>query len=167
MALRVGYSLLDHHRQTFARDVINNFFARFKTLHAAIGIWHHIHGGYFGLVKALLTIGDALGGGRLCRIGLSIGPQVGLGVHKVIHRNAGAFGDLIVIKIMRPGDFDRARTKIFVWVLIGDDGDQAPLGLGSDGNLTHHSHNWCIALVGGMHRNRSVAQHGLRAGGGD
>ena len=68
---------------------------------------------------------------------------------------------------MRPGDFDRARAKVFVWVLIGDDGDQAPLGLGSDGNLTHHSYNWCIALVGGMHRNRSVAKHGLRAGGGD
>ena len=167
LPLCIGEGVLGHHRQTFAGDVIDNFLARLKTIHAAIGIRHHIHGGNFCLVKALFAIGDALGGGRLLRIGLSIRPQIGLCVHQIIHRNAGAFGDLIVVEIMRPGDFDRARPKVFVGVLIGDDGNQAPLRFGPDGNFTHHPDNRRIALVGGMHRNRTVAQHGLWAGGGD
>ena len=167
LPLCVGDGLLGHHRQSFAGNILDNFLARFETIHAAIGIRHHIHRRNFGLVKTLFTIGDTLGRGRLCRIGLSIGPQIGFGIHQVIHRNASTFRNLIVVEIMRPCNFDSARSEIFVWVVIGDDGNQTPLRFGPDGNFAHQPHDRRIALVGGMHRNRAITQHGLWAGGGN
>ena len=58
-----------------------------------------------------LAVGDGLGGGGFLDIGLAVGAHRGFGVHQVIHRDAAAFGDLIVVEIMRAGDLHRTRAE--------------------------------------------------------
>ena len=74
-----------------------------------------------------------------------------------------ALGDLEVVGVVRRGHLHRAGAELEVGVVVGDDGDLAIHERQGDG-LAHHV---LVALVGGVDAHAGIAQHGLRAGGGD
>ena len=92
---------------------------------------------------------------------------MGAGVHQAIAGDVATFGDGIVVEIMRAGDLDRARAEILVGVFVGDDRDQAAMLFWSDRDFAELADDGCVTFVRRVHRNRAIAQHGFRAGGGD
>ena len=110
---------------------------------------------------------DAHGYFGLFGIGLSVRPHRTLGIHQGIHRDAAAFGNLVVVEIMCAGDFHRTRAEVFVRIFVGDDRDQAALRLWTNRNFAQHANDRRIAFVRWVHSNSAVAKHGFGARGGD
>src|SRR5699024_8465779 len=100
-------------------------------------------------------------------IGGAVGAQLGLFVHQPIQRNAVTHGDFIVIEVVGAGDLDRAGTEIRIRVVVGDDGNQTPVLFRPDRDFAALADDRRIAAVVGVHGNGAVAEHGLRACGGD
>ena len=71
--------------------------------------------------------------------------------------------DLEVVEVVRRRDLDRARALLGIGIFVGDDRNFAP-----DQRQDHVlADERLVALVVRMHRDRGVAQHGLRPRGGD
>ena len=156
-----------HHGKTFGGDLIDHQFARLKPVQTAQIVGHQVDGVGLCLGQGFLAFGDGHRNGRGLIIRRTICAHRAFGVHQAVHRNATAFGDLIVVEIMRAGDLHGTRTKVLVRVFIGDDRDQAAVFLGADGDFDQLAHDGGITLVRWVHSHRAVAQHGFGAGGGD
>ena len=156
-----------HHRQPLGGDLLDHPRARLEAVEAAQLIGDEVHRGDGVLVEILLAARDALGDLRFLGIGSAVAAHRGLRVHQVVHRDIPALGDLIVVEVMRAGDLHRARAEIRVGILVGDDRDQAAVLFRPDRDLAQLADNRFVALVIRMHRDRAIAQHGLRARGGD
>ena len=74
---------------------------------------------------------------------------------------AMALADLVVVEVVCRSDLDRAAAELRVDVLVGNDRDGASGKRQLDALADHRA----IALILGMHRDRHVAQHGLRTRG--
>ena len=74
-----------------------------------------------------------------------------------------AFAHIIVIKIMRRGDFDTAGTKFRIHIIVGNNRN-FPVSQGQFDGFTNHI---LIAFIIGVNGDCGIAQHGFRTGGGD
>ena len=72
-------------------------------------------------------MGDTLGHFGLLGVGLAIGPHRTACVHKVVHRNSTALGDLVIVEIMRARDFHGTRSECRIRIFIGNDRDQSAM----------------------------------------
>ena len=88
---------------------------------------------------------------------------MGLAVQNRRHRQIVALADNEVVEIVRGGDLHRAGAFFRVGVGVGDDRDQ-PAHERQDGVLADQVREGGVLRV---HRDRGVAEHRLRAGGGD
>ena len=75
--------------------------------------------------------------------------------------------DLVVVKVVRAGDLDRAGAEVRVGILIGNDRDQTAVLARSDRDFAEQTDDRCIARVVRMHGDRAVAKHRFRACGRD
>ena len=81
----------------------------------------------------------------------------------VDQRQLVAGANFMVIEIVGRGDLHAAGAELHVDISVGDDGN-----LPADQRQAHAlAHQLAVAFVVRMHGNRAVAQHGLRARGGD
>ena len=104
IAVLIRRNLCGHNGQAFVGDLLNHQLAGLKTIQAAQIIWHQVDRVDFVLRKvSTLRMGLRFGG--FLAISRAIGPHAPARVHQAIHWDAAAFGDLIVIEIMRAGDF--------------------------------------------------------------
>ena len=81
----------------------------------------------------------------------------------VDHRQVMTLAHFIVVEVMGGGNFYAAGTKIRVHIIIGDDGDVALSQRQANGLADHV----LVARVFRVHGHGGIAEHGLRAGGGD
>ncbi len=85
------------------------------------------------------------------------------GVEHVDHRQLVALADLEVVEIVSRGDLHRPRALFRIRIVVGDDRDRPP-----DDRQPHAAPDQrLVALVGGMHGDGRVAEHGFGTGGGD
>ena len=89
--------------------------------------------------------------------------EAGLGVEDVDHLQIVAAADLEIVEVMGRRHLDRARALLRVGVAIADNW-QTAADQGQDGVAPDQVE---IARVLRMDRHATVAEHGLRAGGGD
>ncbi len=89
--------------------------------------------------------------------------EIGLAVEHVDQRQVVAAADLEIVEVVRRRDLDRAGALLRIGIFVGDDRDAAA-DQRQDRVLADEM---AVALVVGMHRNRGVAQHGLRPRGRD
>mmetsp|Transcript_29133 Transcript_29133/g.56126 ORF Transcript_29133/g.56126 Transcript_29133/m.56126 type:complete len:233 (-) Transcript_29133:799-1497(-) len=136
-----------HHGQTFGSDIGHNPLARLEPVEAAIFFGHHVHRGDHRLVKRVVPIGDGLGDGGLFGVRFAVGSHVRLGVHQIVHWDVAALGHLIVVEVVRAGDFHSARAEVFVWIFIRNDRDQAAMLFRPDRDFTIFSDDWRITLI--------------------
>ena len=164
--LFVGARNRGHHRQPLGGDIGDDLGAGLKPVKVAIGLGHHVDGIDLGLGERR-PLRITLGFGNLISIGRAIPTQHPTGIHQAVHRDAATLGHLIVVEVMRAGDFHRTRAEIGVGIVIGDDRDQAAVFFWANRNLAQFANNWRIAQIIGVHRNRAIPQHGFGARGGD
>ncbi len=84
-------------------------------------------------------------------------------VEDVDHRQVVALADHEVVEVVGGRDLNRAGALFRVGVIVGDDRHR-PI---DDGQAHGAADHGFVALVGGMHGDGGVAQHGFGAGGGD
>ena len=84
-------------------------------------------------------------------------------VEDVQQRQVVALADFIVVEIVGRGDFHAAGAELWIAVVVGDDRDAAA----NQRQLNEFTDQGFIAFVFRVYRNRRVAEHGFRAGGGD
>ena len=89
--------------------------------------------------------------------------DAGLGVEDVDEFQAVTVTDGVVVEVVGGCDLDAAGAERTVHVVVRDDGD-APADQRQHDRLADQR---AVAFVVGVHRHGGVAQHGLRAGGGD
>ena len=152
-----------HDGQAFGGDVGDDLGAGFKPVEAAVFFGYKVDlcrvcGGVF------TAFSDGCGARGGCVIGQAVGAHGTAGVHQRVERDIITFGDAVVVEVMRAGDLDRARAEILVGVFVGDDWDTAALRLGADGDFAQLANDRRIAFVGGVYRDRAIAQHGFGAG---
>ncbi len=84
--------------------------------------------------------------------------ELRLDVEHVDHREMVALADLEVVEVVGRRDLHGAGALLRIGIVVGDDRDAAP------DQRQHHrfADEVLVALVFGMHRDRGVAQHGLR-----
>ncbi len=93
----------------------------------------------------------------------------GFGVHMrgLVHHGDGGqvvtLADCEVVRVVRGGDFDGSGAEIGLDPVVGDDGDFAV----RQRQLQHFADEVRVALVERIHGHGDVAEHSLRAGGGD
>ena len=155
------------HRVALGGDVGDDAFACLEPVKAAVVFGHKVHRCDHHLVEVLRAIGDVLGDFGLLGIGFAIGAHLCPCVHQVVHWDSAALGDLIVVKVMRAGDFHCARAEIRIGVFIGDNRDQAAMLFWADRDFAEFSHNWGVAFIGWVYRDGAIAQHSFRARGCD
>ena len=130
------------HGKTRGVDIGHNLLARFEPVKATVFFGHKVqtihvrfacHSTRSNLTRA--GYGDFIGrtvrAHRTARIHQSVAGQV------------GAFGDLVIVEIMRAGDFHRTRSKTWVGVFVGDDRDQTV----AQRQVHHFAHDGRIARV--------------------
>ncbi len=164
---RLKGGVRDHHGVAFGGDRLNNLCPRFKPVEAAVFFGHEVHRRDLGLVKAFLAVGDTLGRRSLFGVGFAVGAHGPLRVHQRVHRDVAALGNLVVVEVMRAGDFDGTGAEIRIGVGIGDNGDQATVLFWPHGNFTEFPDDWRVTLILGVHRDSAVAEHGFRTCRGD
>ena len=84
-------------------------------------------------------------------------------VHQHDQRNVVAPGHFEIVEVMGAGDLHRTGAEFRIGIFIGDDGNE-PLGNRQPHQLADQI---LVALIGGMHRHRAIAQHGLGPRGGN
>ena len=153
-----------HDGEAFGSDLIHNQFAGLEPVQSAQVIGHKVDGVGCGHIQRFLTFGDGQRKRGFVCIRRTIGAQGTFGVHQAVHGDAAAFGDLVIVEIMRAGDFHRARAEIGIGVFVGDDRDQTTVFFGPNRNFAQLTHDGRIACIRRMHRNCAVAQHRFGAG---
>ena len=68
---------------------------------------------------------------------------------------------------MRAGDLNGTGAEFRIRIFVANDRDQAAMLFRSDRNFAQFANDWCIAFIGWMNRNGTIAQHGFRACRGD
>ncbi len=82
-----------------------------------------------------------------------------IGRQHVDQRQAVALADLVVVEVVGRRDLHAAAAEGRIDVIVGDDRDLAPGQRQAQGL----AHEVPVALVLGVHRDRDVAEHGLRS----
>ena len=89
--------------------------------------------------------------------------EAGVGIEDVHHRKIVTLADGVVVEVVRWRYLHAARAELAVYVVVGDYRDAA----GRQGQIHGGTYQRAVAFVFGMDGDGRVAQHGLRAGGGD
>ena len=143
-------------------DVGHHQLARLEPVKATVFLGHEVEAVDLGFTGGR-TGGNLTGTGDGCLIGRSIGSQKSPRVHQAVAGKARAFGDSIIVEIMRAGDLDGTGAEGRVGVVVGDDRDQTV----AQRQLDHVAPDGFIALIRGVDGYRAIAQHRLRPCGGD
>ena len=156
-----------HDRQPLVRDFGDHGLAGLKPVQPAQVVGNEVERVHFRFAQGSGACRDRHGDGRGLGVGRAIGAHGALGVHQAVQRDLAALGDFVVVEVMRAGDLDRARPEGGIGVGVGDDGDQAAVFPGPDGDFAKLADNGSVARVIDMNGHGAVAQHGFGTGGGD
>ena len=130
------------HGKARGGDIGHHLFARFEPIKATVFFGHKVQTIHFGFAcrspRSNLT---RAGHGDF--IGRAVGTHRAARVHQAVAGQIATLGDLVIVEIMRAGDFHSARSKGGVGVFVGDDRDQAV----AERQLHHFAHDGRIARV--------------------
>ena len=138
--------VLDHDHQPLGVDIFDHALAGFEAVEAAVFLGHEVDRVDLDFVP-VGALGDGLGAGGGLLIGLAVRAHMRAGVHQPVKGDMVAFGDAIVVGVMRAGDLDRARAELRVGVVVGDDRDQAAVLLWANRDFAEFPDNWGVTFI--------------------